>query len=89
METSDPSVHSFIVKIWIEASATGEGRAAWRGHIVHVPSGGRRYLKELDDISDFVMPYLEEMNADFAPRFRIRRWLKGRLRHFHDGQKFF
>jgi hypothetical protein len=85
METSEPSVHSFIVKIWVEEPSAGEGRTKWRGHIVHVPGGERRYLKALDEIANFIMPYLEEMNADFGPRARLRRWLKVRLRNFTPG----
>ncbi|HYP51954.1 MAG TPA: hypothetical protein VEQ42_00350, partial [Pyrinomonadaceae bacterium] len=80
METSDPSVHSFIVKIWVEEGARADATAAWRGHITHVPGGERRYLTHLDDIVDFITPYLEEMNGDFGPCGRVRRWVRGRLR---------
>lgn len=85
METSEPLAHSFVVKIWVEAPPAGEGRTSWRGHITHVPGGERRYLKTLDDIANFIMPYVEEMNPDFGPRARLRRWLKGRLRQFTPG----
>lgn len=89
METSDPSVHSFIVKIWIEEGARADGRAGWHGHVTHVPGGERRYLKRLDDIADFITPYLEEMNVAFGPCDRLRRWLRWLLRQFtSEGQKF-
>jgi hypothetical protein len=55
--------HSFIVKIWLEETAEEAGRATWRGHITHVPSGERRYLKKLDEITAFIRPYLQEMGV--------------------------
>jgi hypothetical protein len=89
METPDPSAHSFIVKIWIEEAGKGQTRPTWRGHIVHVPGGERRYLKSLGDIIDFITPYLEEMNVALGLRVNVRRWLKESLKHFtSSGQKF-
>ena len=85
METPDPSVHSFIVKIWIEEAGKERARRKWRGHIVHVPDGERRYLKRLGDIADFIVPYLEELEVDLGPQVGIRRWLKYRLRHIASG----
>lgn len=51
--------HSFIVKVWLEELPEGDGPAAWRGHVTHVPSQARRYLHTLDEVIDFVGPYLE------------------------------
>jgi hypothetical protein len=62
----ETTVHPFIVRIWLEETAEEAGQAVWRGHITHVPSGERRYLKELDDIVAFVAPYLEEMGVKLA-----------------------
>ncbi len=58
--------HSFIVKVWLEETAPEAGQATWRGHITHVPSGERRYLKELDDIKSFVTPYLESLGVEIG-----------------------
>ena len=80
MEIYEASTHPFIVKIWLEETAEEAGRAVWRGHITHVLSGQRRYLKDLDDILVFIAPYLETMGVDLGPFWRIRRWFKqGRL----------
>jgi hypothetical protein len=81
MNIVESSPQSFIVKVWLEETVEETGRASWRGHITHVPSGERRYLKDLDDIVTFVMPYLEEMGVQFRPRLRVKRWL--RLRRLH------
>jgi hypothetical protein len=69
------ATHSFIIKIWLERIASEGGPAVWRGHITHVPGGERRYIKEMDDILVFIIPYLESMGVRFGSRRRVRRWL--------------
>lgn len=76
MDFPELDTHSFVVKVWLEETAEGAGRAVWRGHITHVPSGERRYLKDLDGIGAFVASYLEEMGVKFGIRWRVRRWIK-------------
>ena len=73
------NTHSFIIKIWLEETVEEAGRAMWRGHITHVPSGKRRYLKELDGISAFIAPYLEGMGVKLGNGWRVGDWLR-RLR---------
>ena len=46
----------------------------WHGHITHVPSGDRRYLKELEDIVAFIKSYIGEVDCSVVSH--IRRWLK-------------
>ena len=76
MDLFETSTHSFIVKVWLEETAEEAGQALWRGHITHVPSGKRRYLKNLDEILAFIKPYLEGMGVAFGLRCRIMKWLK-------------
>ena len=52
----EPTIHSFIVKIWINSSHV-EG-SAWTGYITHVPSNVRRSLRTLDEIVAFIAPFL-------------------------------
>ena len=61
----ESNTHSFIVKIWLEETLEEDGRATWRGHITHVPSGERRYFKQLDDLLAFIVPYLRKMGVNF------------------------
>ena len=75
----ESATHSFIIKIWLEETAEEAGWARWRGHITHVPDGKRRYLKELDEITAFVAPYLQEMGVKLGKRWRVKDWLR-RLR---------
>ena len=51
----------------VEKPAEEAGTATWRGHVTHVPSGERRYLKRLEDIVEFVRPYLARMGIKPAP----------------------
>ena len=67
---------SFIVKVWIEDRAEETDLGVWHGHITHVPSGKRHYLKNLDDIRDFITPHLEEMGVKLDLRWSVSRWLK-------------
>jgi hypothetical protein len=76
MDSLEPDAQSFIVKVWVEDSAEAGGQGVLRGHITHIPSHERRYLKSLDEIPDFIAPHLEEMGVKLGMRWRLRRWLK-------------
>ena len=69
-----PQTHSFIVKIWLDETGEEPGAARWTGHITHVPDGERRYLTELSEIPEFIVPYLKAMNARMGLRRRF--WKK-------------
>jgi hypothetical protein len=76
MDVLDSNIQSFIIKIWLEETVEEAGRARWRGLITHVPSSERRYLKDLHEISAFIMPYLERMGVEFGLGWRTKQWLK-------------
>jgi hypothetical protein len=76
MDLPEANTHSFIVKIWLEEIGDEARKATWRGHITHVPSGARRYLRELGDIVDFVVIYLEAMGVRPSRWAHVRRWLR-------------
>ena len=78
MDLPEASTHSFIVKIWVEDAGDEAENALWRGHITHVPSGTRRYLKDLGDIADFILPYLDALGVRPSRWVRARRWLRTR-----------
>ena len=61
------NVHSFIVKVLVEEDATKNSETIWHGHITHVPSGERRYLKNLGEITAFIESYLKRMGVRFGP----------------------
>ncbi len=78
VDPSEVISHSFIIKIWREETSVGVDHAIWRGHITHVPGGERRYLKSLDDIPFFILPYLQQMQVQLTLGWRIRQWLSQR-----------
>ena len=75
MDLLEPDAQSFIVKVWVEDGNGEAGQGAWRGHITHVSSGKRHYIKNLNEISEFIAPHLEEMGVKLGMRWRLRRWL--------------
>jgi hypothetical protein len=78
MDLLEFNTHSFIVKIWLEEPAEDNRRGTWRGHITHVPSGERRYLKNLWQIVAFIAPYLIAMGVKLNIVLRVQDWLNRR-----------
>jgi hypothetical protein len=76
MESLESTSHSFIVKVWVEEAAGSGSRGVWHGHITHVPSGKRHYLKNLEEIQDFIAPHLEEMGVRLDKSWRIAHLFK-------------
>ena len=63
------------MKIWLEEVADKSEQPMWRGLITHVPGGERRYLQNLDDVAQFITPYLHAMGVRTGIREWIKRWL--------------
>jgi hypothetical protein len=76
MDEFESDIQSFIIRVWVEDHSQAAGKGTWRGQITHVSNSQFRYLKNLDEIGDFISPYLEEMGVKPGMRRRIRRWLK-------------
>jgi hypothetical protein len=74
MDSLEPDAQSFIVKVWVEDGSETGNQAVLRGHITHVSSQERQYLKNLSEIEDFIAPHLEEMGVKLGVRWRVRRW---------------
>lgn len=68
MDGQESITQTFIIRIWLEETIEEAGRASWRGHITHVPSGTRRYFEDLDGIARFIIPYLEALGVHFKRR---------------------
>lgn len=75
MERPDEQISSFIVKIWLEPDEQNTNRMIWHGYITHVPSGRRRYVKNLREIVDFIELLLGSMGLRVGPFARLRRMM--------------
>jgi hypothetical protein len=76
MALSKSNTHSFVVRFWVEETPLEAGQPLWRGQITHVPGGQRRYLKDLNGILAFIVPYLREMGIKPGIGWRFWHWLK-------------
>ena len=63
MDLPEVSTHTFVIRLWLEASAGESEGARWRGHITHVPTGTQRSVQHLADLTAFVGRYLEQMGV--------------------------
>jgi hypothetical protein len=75
MTSFEDNTHVFIVRVWLERREIEDASAVWRGMIEHVPSRERRHFKGLDEMVDFVAPYLERMGVRFGTGWRVKKWL--------------
>lgn len=73
MEPLETNTQVFIVRVWLEPRSNPDAPPEWRGVIEHAPSRERRYIKDLNDLSDFIAVYLEHMGVKFKRSFRLRR----------------
>jgi hypothetical protein len=62
------NLQSFIVRIWVEEKREGEEAPPWRGSITHVLTGGKRYIKSLDEITRYFKNYLHGIGVSFDPK---------------------
>lgn len=77
MDLAESTVHSFIVKLWLEDESGETSRLRWHGYITHVPSGARRYFRKLSDVTDFIKQYVDGNRARVPKRAsRLRNWLR-------------
>ncbi len=76
MDIRESQMHSFIVKLWLEKGGDDTRATVWHGYITHVPSGARRYLKDLHDIVSFIKLYFGDTGAKVMQDSRARSWLK-------------
>ena len=59
---------AYIVRVWIEPREIEVAPTEWRGSIEHVASGRTKYLTDLDELAQFIRPFLEAMGVRFDER---------------------
>ncbi len=72
---AESTLHSFIIKLWLDDQDGKKGRRLWRGYVTHVPSGAQRYLKRLSDIDEFIKEYVGS-ELENGSSSRVCKWLK-------------
>jgi hypothetical protein len=75
MDLYEANTEAFVVRVWLEQTGSKLGDIEWRGHVTHAADGERRYVRELDGITDFIAQYLERTGARRLRRHRMRLWL--------------
>ena len=64
MKSNDEETQVFIVRLWRELREIEGARPVLRGTVEHVASGERRSIRNMDDVTAFVQPYIEAMDAN-------------------------
>jgi len=70
MQSGEPEPHSFVVKIWLDGEDNEDGaeHRRWRGQITHVPGGERRSVISLEEILEFISPFLPKPSLPLRQR---------------------
>ena len=76
MKSFEDNTHAFVVRLWLEPREIEDAQPEWRGVIEHVPSGERRYLRDLDDIALFISSYAPGAVGKFQHSRSFHQWLK-------------
>jgi hypothetical protein len=56
--TGDYEAATFIVRLWRDPQIPGDGDPTWRGTALHVQSGTKRSIQNLDGLDDFMHNWL-------------------------------
>jgi hypothetical protein len=80
-ESYEENTKVFMLKIWLEGSHR-EGKVRWRGYITNVIDGNRRYIEDLFEIFQFIVPYLEGLGVKIGWFWRLRIWMKQKKRNY-------
>ena len=57
---------AYIVRVWLEPREVKNAHVEWRGSIQHVGSGKMKYLTDLNELAQFIRPFLDAMGVDFS-----------------------
>lgn len=84
MDSIQSNTHSFIIKVWVNEPGQTSEPIVWRGRITHVPSGHVQHFVSVDEISTFVMPYLQQLGVKPTWSWKIRHWLRRSERNHNN-----
>lgn len=76
MKSFEENTHAFIVRVWLEPRELEGAAPECRWVIEHVPSGERRYLKDLSEAEIFISTCLRGMCSEQSKNKRPWSWLE-------------
>lgn len=79
MDLYEANTSVFVVKIWLEESSYEIDHTSWRGHITYLLDGKRKYFQDLEEVTDFILPYLELMGIKKRQPDRLRDCLRRKM----------
>jgi hypothetical protein len=65
-----------ILRVWSEPREIPGAPRVWRLFVEHLPSGERRYLRSIPDLTEFLREYLPELPVG-GSWWRLRKRLMG------------
>lgn len=70
-EPGEPSIHSFIVRIWLETPEQENMPPTWYGQITPIEGKEQHYFKTLNEMCRIVGLYLQSLNIDPGPGWQL------------------
>ena len=57
----EPKYHSYLVRLWREGQAGGEGESpAWQGEVTHIQSGSKVLFQDMDQLRRYLQEHLDK-----------------------------
>ena len=75
VDIGESKIHSFIVKVWLEDSEEDPDVTLLHGHITHVPSGERHYIRRVSEVPLFIRSHLGRMGITLESDRKVPPWM--------------
>lgn len=76
MQPLEGRILSFVAKIWLEESEEDPGVTELHGHVTHVGSGERHYIKTVNEVPMVIRAHLQRMGIRLRSDPWAPRWLR-------------
>lgn len=76
VDSGEIKIHSFIVKVWLEESEEHPDLTLLHGHMTHVPSGERHYIRRVSEIPLFIRSHLQRMGIRLQSDPWVPPWMR-------------
>jgi hypothetical protein len=70
-EPGEISIHSFVVRIWLEEPDQETKSPLWDGQITLVATGEQQRFRDLETMSNFVAAHLQSRGVDLGLKWRL------------------